>query len=179
MKLFKNIILFVAFSIAVIVGLYGECANSLAKNLSETAEKLKNRQISSAIGSLKNTDSISNDKLLYHDQLIDVDSIRSNLINTRYFQNKGNTVKCESDMLAMINQERFNIEHLSSVAEKISELQGKSEALGAKFIYLAVPEKGYYQTFPSNITDYSKVNFDDYLNCMIGINPIFAGGADE
>ena len=66
----------------------------------------------------------------------------------------------------MENKERFDIDYLCSVADSILDLQAKSESVGANFLYLAVPEKGYYQSFPSNIDDVSKVNFDDYLNCL-------------
>ena len=162
----KNIILFLAFSIIVIVGLYGECANGLVENLNKSVDKLKSGRVKEAIEVIKNTDRISDGQLLYHDQLIDINSIRNNLIGTRYLPQNGNTVKCESDMLAMENKERFDIDYLCSVADSILDLQAKSESVGANFLYLAVPEKGYYQSFPSNIDDVSKVNFDDYLNCL-------------
>ena len=162
----KNIVLFFAFSIIVIAGLYGECVNGLVENLNRSIDKLKNGQVKEAIKIIKNTDNISSDELLYHDRLIDINSMRNNLIGTLYLPQKGNTVKCESDMLAMVNKERFDNEHLLSIARRISDLQAESEKVGAKFLYLAVPEKGYYQSFPSNIDDFSKVNFDDYLNCL-------------
>ena len=69
-------------------------------------------------------------------------------------------------MLSLINEKRFEHNHFDSVANRVSELQQKSESVGADFLYLAVPEKGYYQNFPTNIRDYSKVNFDDYLDCL-------------
>ena len=162
----KNIIVFIMFGIMILAGLYGECIQNLSSNTIEVFNEIKRGSVKTAINNAKKTDDISTDKLLYHDTLIDINSIKNNLINTRFVQKSGNTVKCESDMLAMINQERFDQNHLQSVANRISELQKKSESVGADFIYLAVPEKGYYQTFPSNIRDYSKVNFDDYLDCL-------------
>lgn len=162
----KNIIVFIMFGIMILAGLYGECIQGLFSNTIEAFNEIKRGSVKTAINTAKKTDDISTEKLLYHDTLIDINSIKNNLINTRFLQKSGNTVKCESDMLAMINQERFDQNHLQSVANRISELQKKSESVGADFIYLAVPEKGYYQTFPSNIRDYSKVNFDDYLDCL-------------
>ena len=163
----KNIILFIFFVIAIIFGLYGECAQRLVSNYLDSFYELKKGNIKEAISVLKDTNGISTDQLFYHNQLVDINSIKLNLTNTRFVQkNDSKTVKCESDMLSMINQERFNQEHLQSVANRVSELQKKSESVGANFIYLAVPEKGYYQPFPSNIRDYSKVNFDDYLDCL-------------
>lgn len=163
----KNAVLFVAFSIAVIVGLYGACFQKLAGNFSDSFYDLKNGKINHAIEVIKNTDDISAGNLMYHDQLVDVNSVKNNLINTRLVQkDDSKTAKCEADMLALSNEKRFDSEHLNSVSKKISDLQKKSESCGAKFLYLAVPEKGYYQTFPSNIIDYSKPNFDDYLRCL-------------
>lgn len=165
-KINTNTFIFFAFVLGVVIGLNGECVQNLFSNSLETIDALKNGRVKSAVNIIKKTDNISTDKLFYHDALIDINSLKNNISNTRYVQSSGNTVKCESDMLAMINQERFDQNHLQSVANRISELQKKSESVGADFIYLAVPEKGYYQTFPSNIRDYSKVNFDDYLDCL-------------
>jgi len=162
----KNTIVFIMFGIMILAGLYGECIQGLFSNTIEAFNEIKRGSVKTAINVVKKSDNISTDKLLYHDTLIDINSIKNNLTNTRFVQKSGNTVKCESDMLAMINQERFDQNNLQSVANRISELQKKSESVGADFIYLAVPEKGYYQTFPSNIRDYSKVNFDDYLDCL-------------
>ena len=166
-KINTNIILFIFFIIAIISGLYGECTQKLVSNCLDSFYELKNGNIKEAISVLKNTNGISTNQLYYHNQLVDINSIKLNLTNTRFVQkNDSKTVKCESDMLSMINQERFDKSHLQSVANRVSELQKKSESVGADYIYLAVPEKGYYQTFPSNIRDYSKVNFDDYLDCL-------------
>ena len=175
----KNMIVFIAFVLLVAAGLYGDCFTRLAATLGDSIDQITKREVKSAISTVKNIDNISTDKLLYHDQLVDINSIKNNLINTRVVQKSGKTVKCESDMLAMVNGERFDTEHLQSVVEQISELQQKSEAVGAKFLYLAVPEKGYYQTFPSNVRDYSRVNFDDYLACMQEKNIPFLSYVDE
>lgn len=168
MKLFlhKNVIVFIAFAFAVIIGLFGNCTLSLVSNLVDSLNEMKGGHIKNAIGVIKNADNISAEKLFYHDNLIDINSLKNNITNSRYAPQNGNTVKCESDMLSMINQERFDKVHLQFITNSVSELQKKSESIGADFIYLAVPEKGYYQTFPSNIRDYSKVNFDDYLDCL-------------
>ena len=162
----KNVIVFIAFTFAVIIGLFGDCTLSLVSNLVDSLDEIKGGHIKNAINVLKNTDTISSEKLLYHDKLIDVNSLKNNITNFRYAQQNGNTVKCESDMLSMINEKQFDKEHLQSVANRVSELQKKSESVGSDFIYLAVPEKGYYQNFPSNICDYSKVNFDNYIDCL-------------
>ena len=151
----------------IVAGLYGKCIQSLALNSVETFNELKAGHAKSAINNLKEIDSITNKNLIYHDALIDINSIKNNLTNTRYVSKRGgNTVKCESDMLSLINEKRFEHNHFDSVANRVSELQQKSESVGADFLYLAVPEKGYYQNFPTNIRDYSKVNFDDYLDCL-------------
>ena len=162
----KNVIVFIAFTFAVIIGLFGNCTISLVSNFVDSLNEMKGGHIKNAISVIKNADNISAEKLFYHDNLIDINSLKNNITNSRYAPQNGNTVKCESDMLSMINQERFDKSHLQSVANRVSELQKKSESIGADFIYLAVPEKGYYQTFPSNIRDYSKMNFNDYLDCL-------------
>lgn len=167
MKFNKNFILFFVFILIVSIGLYGECVQSLLFSTINSFAELKSGHVKSAINNLKEIDTISNKSLLYHDTLIDINSVKYNMINTRYVPKLGsNTVKCESDMLSLINEKRFEHNHFDSVANRVSELQQKSESVGADFLYLAVPEKGYYQNFPTNIKDYSKVNFNDYLDCL-------------
>lgn len=175
----KKSIVFVAFALIVFLGLFGDCMLSLASNVLESMNELKDGHLKNAISILKNTDTISSEKLLYHDKLIDVNSLKNNITNFRYAQQNGNTVKCESDMLAMVNDKRFSQEHLQSVAEQISALEKKLESDGADFLYLAVPEKGYYQTFPSNIRDYSRSNFEDYLVCLKEANVSVLSYVDE
>ena len=163
----KNIIIFAIFIIMVLVGFCGQGFQYLTDNLYDTCVELQNGHVKNAIRTIKNLNDISTKKLLYHDQLVDINSVKCNLLRTSYVKKEeSETVKCSSDMLAVINKKRFDQEYISQVADKISDLQEKSEACGANFLYLAVPEKGYYQTFPSNIIDYSKVNFDDYLDCL-------------
>lgn len=178
-RLNKNVIVFIAFALIVIIGLFGGCMLCLVSNVAESMNELKDGHLKNAINVFKNTDKISTEKLLYHNNLIDINSLKNNISNSRYATQNGNTVKCESDMLAMVNDKRFSQEHLQSVARKISEIGKKSKSVGARFLYLAVPEKGYYQTFPSNIRDYSKVNFDDYLVCLQEANVPVLNYVDE
>lgn len=178
-RLNKNVIVFIAFALIVIIGLFGGCMLCLVSNVAESMNELKDGHLKNAINVFKNTDKISTEKLLYHNNLIDINSLKNNISNSRYATQNGNTVKCESDMLAMVNDKRFSQEHLQSVARKISEIGKKSKSVGAGFLYLAVPEKGYYQTFPSNIRDYSKVNFDDYLVCLQEANVPVLNYVDE
>lgn len=162
----KNVFLFIVFALIIVTGLYGTCIQNLAANMGDSINELKHLHVKNAIGIMKNADTISTDKLLYHDQLLDINSLRNNLINTRYVQNKSGTTKCESDILALANTKRYNDQSLQPIAKQIADLQKKSESIDAKFLYLAVPEKGYYQTFPSNVKDRTKENFNDYLNCL-------------
>ena len=176
----KKSIVFVAFALIVFLGLFGDCMLSLASNVLESMNELKDGHLKNAISILKNTDRISTEKLLYRDHLIDINSVKNNIVNTRYVPKLGsNTAKCDSDMLAMVNDKRFSQEHLQSVAEQISALEKKLESDGADFLYLAVPEKGYYQTFPSNIRDYSRSNFEDYLVCLKEANVSVLSYVDE
>lgn len=163
----KNIILFSAFILAVIIGFWGGGIQSLLANLGDSFNELESGNKKNAISVLKNTDTISSEDLLYHDALVDINSAKENITNAAIVSKESKKIiKCKSDMLAFANKERFDRDYLDSVAETVSDLKRKSESAGAKFLYLAVPEKAYYQTFPSNVIDYSRVNFDDYLNCL-------------
>lgn len=175
----KNIILFIAFLLMVIIGLYGNCIQKLAANTIAVFNELKSGHAKSAVSTLKNVNKISSEDLFYHDRLIDIDSLKSNILNTRIVPKSGKISKCASDMLAIVKEERLDKETLNSAAEKLSELKNKSEEAGAEFLYLAVPEKGYYQTFPSNVRDYSKANFDDYLNCLKDADVPYLSYVDE
>lgn len=176
----KNLFVFIAFGLAVIAGLYGGCAEKLAANLTASFNELKNGSAKGSVSVLKNTTKILTESISYHDILIDCNSLKNNLTNARFVQNgDSKTVKCEYDMLALANETRFDADSIDRAANKIVQLQNKAEENGAKFLYLAVPEKGYYQTFPSNVRDYSRVNFDDYLACMQEKNIPFLSYVDE
>ena len=142
-KFNKKSLLFVAFALIVIVGQCGTCFHNLMSNLFDTVSELINGNLKSAISTVKNTNDISTEKLLYHDQLIDINSLKNNLTNTRFVQKNDNkTAKCDLDMLSMVNEKRFEKNHLNIVTGKIKDLKNKSESVGADFLYLAVPEKG-------------------------------------
>ena len=82
MKIFsyKNFIVFIAFTLAIIIGLFGDCALSLTSNAKDSLNELKAGHIKNAISVFKNADKISTEKLLYHDTLIDINSLKNNLI---------------------------------------------------------------------------------------------------
>ena len=84
----KNIIIFAIFIIMVLVGFCGQGFQYLTDNLYDTCVELQNGHVKNAIRTIKNLNDISTKKLLYHDQLVDINSVKCNLLRTSYVKKR-------------------------------------------------------------------------------------------
>ena len=111
-----------------------------------------------------NVESSLTKSLKYHDELMDINSVKDNLLGVRVIQKEETTiVKTDSDYLSE-PVEYINDEKLDETISRIDGLYNKAKNCNANFLYIAAPNKTYDTQFPSNVRDYSKLNFDRFVN---------------
>lgn len=147
----KNSLLFVFVVIFIIVGIWGECFNSLKYYTKEMVYGLLHGNISSFFDYKYYVDDISNKGLSYHDTMMDINSIKNNLLGTRVVE-KDDIVVVKSDAGSLANPTtKLKDNKLEEVAIKIEGLKTVAEKNGANFIYCIAPTKELYEVLPENI----------------------------
>ena len=159
------------FGFAIVFIIAGFCGNTIPK-LSDFYEskyaqtgtdRIKGRLVSVWNASHENYD----DKLFYFGSLMDVNSIKENLLGTRVIQKDNSTiVKTKSGKLHKVDDIRVCEEDYEWSTEQIDKLKKASDKTNAKFLYCAMPSKVYHETLPENITDYTKENYDGFLTAL-------------
>lgn len=158
-KFNKNSLLFVFVIIFIVVGVWGNCF-----------EELKLKTIDYSEGKIKSftdykelVDDISNKKLSFHDELMDVNSVKDNLLGTRVI-NKDDTVviKTDSGSLAQERKEPSK-KDLETIVSNIKELQNVTEENGAEFLYCAAPVKELFEGMPANMETSLKTSYDKFI----------------
>lgn len=166
-KFNKNIIVFIFAVLFIVAGIWGECFQNLKTSLAEAFHGLKSGDISSVLTLKYNLDHIPTEKLSYHDELMDINSLKENLLGTKIIEKEDTTViKSDSDSLIAAVQNELNKSEIDEVVKKIEDLKIKAEENNAEFLYLAVPTKANYNDVPSNIHNYSKTNYDNFISAL-------------
>lgn len=164
-RLNKNVIVFICAFCFLIVGFF---SRSIAANLVKDVGRLFIGISQGDENSFSSfTNSINNDstKLLsYHNQLMDLNSIKDNLLGTKIIKKDGDTViKTEYGSL-IDNVKLVNLSDIESISERIDMLRNVAETNGANFLYCAAPKKEYYETTQENAKNYFKNNFETLLS---------------
>ena len=82
-KFNKNMLVFAFFIVFIIIGIWGDCFEQLKWKTIDLAAGIKHGNISSFFDYKYYVDDISNKELSYHDAMMDVNSIKENLLGTR------------------------------------------------------------------------------------------------
>lgn len=171
-KFNKNILVFVICMLFVGVGL---CSGDLFSGTKDAFDNLMNGKSSkfTRIARFENKiDSVSTENLLYHNELMDVNSIKDNLIGTVYATTKG-VVKTESGFLVS-PKKKVSDKDLCLGVDSVAALKKVTELNGAKFLYCAAPQKECYVELPENILDETKNNRVAFLSRLKETNiPFF------
>ena len=108
-KFNKNIIVFVFFVVFIIVGIWGDCFEQLKWKTIDLAAGIKHGNISSFFDFKYYVDDISNKELSYHDNMMDVNSVKDNLLGTRVVEKDDLTVvKAKSGSLTSPSKNCWN-----------------------------------------------------------------------
>lgn len=99
--------------------------------------------------------------LFYHDWILNINSVKENLLGTRIiFKDDVTVVKSDSGSLTD-KRPRLSESEIHSVVSSIKKLHTVTENNGAKFLYCFAPPKELYEKAPSNI------KYSDIENCEI------------
>ena len=157
-RLNKNVIVFICAFCFLIAGFF---SRSIAANLVKDVGRLFIGISQGDENSFSSfTNSINNDstKLLsYHNQLMDLNSIKDNLLGTKIIKKDGDTViKTEYGSL-IDNVKLVNLSDIESISERIDMLRNVAETNGANFLYCAAPKKEYYETTQERVDRYAEM----------------------
>lgn len=169
-KFNKNIIVFGFFIVFLISGMCGNFFDELVSNTAMAIDELKSGHYKKSLDTFKNIDTISSENLSFHDYLMDLNSVKDNLVNTRIVEkDSSTTIKSKTDSLIMSTNsfnKKYEQSDLTNVSNRIRKLKEHSEKVGADFCYVAAPEKGYYEVAPENINNYCKYNYDYFMKSL-------------
>lgn len=99
--------------------------------------------------------------------LLNINSLRDNLLNTRIITKDNETIlKTHSDSLISWNSKPISDAKLADIATSVSNIYSTSQETGAQFLYIAAPEKGVFCTAPENVTDYSTFNYERLVSAL-------------
>lgn len=163
----KNSLVFGFAIIFIIAGFLGSTIFDLSGFYSEKYSAMKTKGIKGQLTAAWNAIHEGSDqKLFYYGNLIDVNSIKENLLGTRVVDKGVPLVKTNSGKLHRVDDIQLTESDIKWSTEQIKQLQDISETCGAKFLYCGIPAKGYHESMPANVSDYSKYNYDGLLEAL-------------
>ena len=115
---------------------------------------------------IREVDTSISENLRYHDQLMDLNSVKDRTLNTRIIKKADTTIiKTDTDYL-VYPIEKVKKEELDELAAKVDALKQVSEENGASFLYIAAPRKEYFSEEPEYINNDSAVNFNAFIQSL-------------
>lgn len=178
-KINKNILLFIAAFMFLIAGL---CSKQLATHMVSSAKNLYRNVAARKENAFQifteKVDS-SAKRLRYHNEMLDITSVRDNLLGTRImFESETTVVKADSGtLLGYLLTTPYSEESVQTWVENIKYFQTLAESNGAGFLYCEIPEKSAYEILPPNYISYSAQRKEDYLQAIIDNKIPFLGSA--
>ena len=122
-KFNKNIIVFVFFVVFIIVGIWGNCFEQLKWRTIDLAAGIKHGNISSFFDYKYYIDDISNKELSYHNEMMDVNSVKDNFLGTRIIKKDDSTVvKADSGSLTEV-KDKVSDDDIKTIVESVSRLK--------------------------------------------------------
>ena len=162
-KFNKNILLFVFAAVFIIGGMFS------IKNVRPILGSVKYLITGEyTVDEAKNTIELTtSEELLYHNILIDINSLKENALNTHLIKKDDSMiVKNDSGYLGYPSAYVLDDNNISQTAERISNLKRISEDNGAHFLYCQAPAKEYYYSFPSNIINNNAKNKEKLIEAL-------------
>ena len=155
-KFNKNILLFVFAAVFIIGGMFS--IKNVRPILGSVKYLITGRY---SIEEAKNTIELTtSDELLYHNTLIDINSLKENVLNTHLIKKDDRWIaKNDDGYLGYPSAYVLDDNNISQTAEHISDLERISEDNGARFLYCQAPAKEYYYSFPSYIINNNVITF--------------------
>lgn len=167
-KFNKNVLVFAVSGLFVLTGFAGHIFNidhAITMLYEEKESLIESHDLK------KTLERLSDDDLWYHDTMVDLNSIRLNLLNNRVVkkidERKGEEilVKTESGKISFYSAENDKETAEKKVGE-IRKMQQYADAADSRFLYVTVPLKQQFEQFPANITDCSAIDYSDLTDSL-------------
>ena len=159
----KNCLVFIIAAVFIALGFGNDYRSSIVGEIDGFAKTARHNFSGSFISFKDKVEDISDKKIRYHNILMDINSVRENVLGTRIIIKPDTTVvKADSGSL-IIPAKELNEDEINNVVAHIAELNSFVEDSGSKFLYCAAPVKSMYEKGPANISNYSSENMDTFL----------------
>lgn len=159
-----NILLFVFVTLFLALGFRGEFFRQVKTNLYVLKTELYYGNIESISSFISKTDNLTTEKLRYHDQMLDLDSAKENLLGTRVvFTEDATVVKADSGVLIGNLEEEASQKAIQRKINYIEQINKIADDNGAKFLCCPVPIKANYETPPPNVINESRQNYENLI----------------
>ena len=164
-KVNKNSLLCIFVSIFLLAGIRGDCSKQLVQSVKSMLTGVEQRDFNKIVVFRDNVDRISGKNLSYHDKLMDLYSLKENLLGTRVID-KSETLVVKADSGTLLGNFQNQIpdeEQIEKKASDISKLQKMVQENGAKYLYCVRPKKTFCDGCPENVISYDKENHESLL----------------
>lgn len=169
-KFNKNIIVFVFSFVFIGLGFGRGFIVEMGRAARDLVIEMREGGSDSISNFTERVDEGSSKQLSYHDLLMDIDSKKQYILNTRIVNKDSDTiVKTDLETLVVLRNNTSD-EYITEVVSKIDQLHQAATENGAEFLYVAAPVKGYGFALPENVTDYITSNYDRFVEELAAQN---------
>lgn len=165
-KFNKNILAFILIFAFIIAGYSGKLFAYLKDNALETAIDVKNGQLDSIYGFIQSVDDNLGERLSYHDQMMDMNSAKENILGNRViFKEDSVVVKTDAGNMMGLRK-KVTTEEIQSTVSVIEQLKDVAVSNGAEFLYCLAPRKELYESAPANVENHCAENYSGFVSEM-------------
>ena len=159
---------FVFACVFVITSIWGDCFCGAVQTGMDLGHFIKKGDFSYADTCKNRLEKNTLKKQNYHDLLLDLYSLKENLLGTRVLQ-KEDTLVVKSDEGTLLGYFQDELSDSRTTEEWITRIrrnQQISENNGARYLYCAVPSKTFYFAPPQNVISFNKKNFESEIKIL-------------
>lgn len=100
------------------------------------------------------------DNLTRSGEMIDLNSLVLRATGTTVISRENYSVLVTDSGMLMEDREYVSDEEIKQYAENVSALYAATQEIGASFLYVAVPGKGYEEEYPNDVVNFETANYD-------------------
>lgn len=166
-KIDKNLIIFISAFLFIIAGWWSvSYISGLGGSALTLIENLDKGYSAATAEFTAGVEASASERLTYHNLLLDLNSIKCNLLNTRMVKKDDEIIiRSDFDSLAPVLGEMSD-ETINNAVSCIDELYRVSSENGAEFLYAASPHKSSIVPIPENFDNYAMNNHQRFIQSM-------------
>ena len=158
----KNIIVFVVSFLFLVFGFSGKVIYHLGSVVKNDFVAFRSGKVDTISTFSQDIEKSLSSSISYHDQLMDVNSIKENMLGTRIFKN---IVKADSgNLIGSSEKQPKSTTH--EIVIRMNQLFNVCKENDVNFLYCAAPDKQMYEKSPVNAHNYYSENYTALLSEM-------------